>query len=126
MRPDAGTPWGLVLLFALGGVLHFAVPGVYERMMPRWLPPGTHRPLVLLSGVAELAGALALLAPAWRVAAGWWLIATLLAVFPANVQMLHDARTAGAGAWQQAALWLRLPLQPALAWWIWRAAIAPG
>lgn len=119
-----GTPWGLVALFLVAGVLHFVVPGVYERIMPRWLP--AHRALVLVSGAAEIAGALGLLVPALRPAAGWGLLALLVAVFPANVQMLQDARASGAAWWVQAALWGRLPLQPLLMWWVWRAAIQPG
>ena len=116
-----GTPWGLVLLFGVAGILHFVVPHVYERIMPRWLP--AHRALVLASGAAELLGALALLVPAWRAAAGWWLIAVLVAVFPANVQMLQDAHARGASAGMLVGLWLRLPLQPFLIWWVWAAAI---
>jgi uncharacterized membrane protein len=46
----------------------------------------------------------------------------LLAVWPANWQMLWNARAAGAPAWQQALLWARLPLQLLLAAWIWRAS----
>ena len=46
----------------------------------------------------------------------------LLAVWPANVQMLLNARADGAPAWWQAALLLRLPLQLVLIAWVWRAS----
>jgi uncharacterized membrane protein len=46
--------------------------------------------------------------------------ALLTAVFPANIQMLLDARGQGAARWMQLALRLRLPLQPLLMGWIWR------
>ena len=111
----------LATLFVLVGVLHFVVPGVFERIVPRWLP--APRTLVYLSGVAEIAGGLGLLLPATRTAAAWGLIALLAAVFPANVQMLLDARAAHAAWWWQAALWLRLPLQPLLMWWVYAVAI---
>lgn len=117
----AGTPWGLVVLFGVAGALHFVVPQFYERIMPRWLP--AHRALVLASGAAELLGALGLVWPATRALAGWWLLAVLVAVFPANVQMLQDAHARGSGALVLAAFWARLPLQALLMWWVWAAAI---
>lgn len=117
----AGTPWGLVVLFGVAGALHFVVPHVYERMMPRWLP--AHRALVLASGAAELLGALGLAWPATRALAGWWLLAVLVAVFPANVQMLQDGLARPTPGWARALLWARLPLQPLLMWWVWSAAV---
>ena len=120
-RPDPHTPWALVAIFAAAGLLHFAIPGSYARIVPRWLP--APRTLVFVSGAAELAGGVALAIPPLRVAAGWGLLALLVAVFPANVQMLQSARASGAAAWWQALLWLRLPLQGVLMWWVWRAAV---
>lgn len=122
---SARAPWGLAAMFVVAGVLHFVVPHAYARIVPHWLAPtpGARLWLVWLSGVAELAGGLALLVPALRGAAGWWLILVLLAVLPANVQMLVDARGAGAPGWQQALLVARLPLQGFLIWWVWAAAI---
>ncbi len=55
--------------------------------MPDYLP--AHRELVYASGVAEIAGGAGLMCPDAKARrwAGWWLIATLIAVFPANVHM---------------------------------------
>ena len=122
-RADSQTPWVLAALFAVAGALHFVAPGVYVRIVPRWLPAA--RTLVYVSGAAELAGAAGLLAPRLREAAGWGLIALLVAVLPANVQMLQTARATGAPAWGQGLLWARLPLQAVLIWWVWRAAVRP-
>ncbi len=81
--------------------------------MPPWL--GSHDELVIISGVAEIILALLLLFPAFRHIAAWGIIILLIAVFPANVQMLlnymkdHDPYT-----------WIaiiRLPLQALLIWW---------
>ena len=103
--------------------MHFVTPRAFERIVPPLLP---HAPLlVAVSGAAELLGASGLMLAWARRAAGWWLIALLIAVFPANVQMLRLAIDAGTPAWYQAALWIRLPLQPALVWWVWRAAVRP-
>lgn len=113
--------WILAALFAFAGAMHFVIPQGYMRIMPRWLPE--HRMLVLVSGACELLGGIGLLIPALRQPAAWALLALLVAVFPANIQMLQSARGADASGWTQSLLWLRLPLQPLLMWWIYRAAI---
>jgi uncharacterized membrane protein len=88
--------------------------------MPDYLP--AHRELVLASGAAEMAGGAGLLVNRTARPAGWWLIATLLAVFPANVHMaLHPERYRRIPSW---ALWLRLPLQAAIIAQVWRAAFS--
>src|SRR5580692_9212259 len=75
----------LGLLFIAAGVNHFAHPGFYERIVPPPLPSPAL--LVVISGVAEIAGGLGVLIPATRKAAGIGLVALLIAVFPANVYM---------------------------------------
>jgi uncharacterized membrane protein len=112
---------GIAVLFTITGLAHFVAPAWFDRIVPAWVPNA--RAATLISGVAELAGAIGLLIPATRVAAGWALIALLLGVFPANVNMLQMARESGGAPWYIAALWIRLPLQPLLIWWIWRAAL---
>jgi uncharacterized membrane protein len=111
----------IALLFATSGVLHLIKPQPFVRIMPSWLPSALA--LVLISGVFEIAGAAGILVPVTRVAAGWGLIALLLAVFPANVQMLLNARAAHASALWMAGLVARLPLQVLLILWIYRATI---
>jgi uncharacterized membrane protein len=73
----------LGVTFLTAGALHFLRPRMYHAIMPRYLP--AHRELVYASGVAELAGGAGVLHPRTRRAAGWWLIATLVGVFPANL-----------------------------------------
>ena len=109
---DEGV-WGRRRRLALGGllvvtgILHFVVPGPYERIIPSLLPDGWARPLVYVSGAAELAGGAGLLlAP--TTAMGWFVAALLVAVFPANVQMAIDS--------PNAVTILRLPLQIPLVW----------
>jgi len=110
----------LGLVFIVAGLLHFRAPWVYERIMPRCLP--LRRELVYLSGTAEISGGLGLLAQRTRRPAGIWLILLLIAVWPANVQMLLDARAAGKPRWWVALLWARLPLQFVLIAWVWQAS----
>jgi uncharacterized membrane protein len=111
------VPRLLGLVYVLAGLNHFRSPRTYEAIMPPELP--AHTELVLASGVAEIAGGLAVLHPRTRRLGGLWLVATLLAVFPANVHMAVRAeRYPGVPAWL---LWARLPLQAVLVWWAWAA-----
>ncbi len=110
----------LAALFSFAGTLHFARPRPYEAIVP---PPFPRRESVAISGAAEIAGGLALLHPATRRAGRWWLLALLVAVFPANVYMATSPeKIPGLGTriprW---ALWARLPLQPTAMLWVWRA-----
>ena len=106
-------------IFVFAGVMHFIIPASYVGIMPPWLP--WHRELVYLSGVLEIAGGVGLLIPRTRRAAGMGLILLLIAVWPANLQMLLNARATDEAPWYQALLWLRLPLQILLIIWVWRA-----
>jgi uncharacterized membrane protein len=110
-------PAPLGSVFILTGTSHFLVPDYYLRIIPPFLPHG--RVLVYLSGAAEVLGGLGVLGRRWRPAAGLGLILLLVAVFPANVQMLLLAREARAPGWKEILLWLRLPLQVALITWVW-------
>lgn len=75
---------GLALMFLLTGVAHFASRRADLIAM---VPPALPRPdlLVTLTGVLELAGALALLPPATARWAAAGLALLMLAMFPANV-----------------------------------------
>src|SRR4051812_3814252 len=96
--------------FVFAGVMHFVIPRTYESIMPDYVP--AHRALVYASCVAEIAGGAGVLHPRTRSAAAWWSVATLVAVFPANVHMaLHPERYKLPGG--RAALYARLPLQGA-------------
>jgi uncharacterized membrane protein len=105
------------LAFVTTGVLHFTKTRWYERIMPPYLP--RHREAVLVSGVAEIAGGLGVLARPTRPLARWWLLALLVAVFPANVHMALNPRDFRQIA--PALLWARLPLQGVFGWLVWRA-----
>lgn len=111
--------WLLAALFIVSGILHFVSTDFYLRLMPPYLP--AHRELVYLSGAVESGLGVLLLVPRYTRLAAWGLIATLVAIFPAN---LYAAMTAGTPAaampgeplWQ----WLRLPFQGVfIAWAYW-------
>ena len=107
----------LAVVFGTAGALHFLRPGMYEQIMPEYLP--ARHELVLASGAAEIAGAVMVVFPRTRWLGGLWLAATLVAVFPANVHMaVHPDRYPSLAP---VLLWGRLPLQGLLVWWTLRA-----
>jgi uncharacterized membrane protein len=108
----------LGVLFMLAGVLHFVMPSRYRAIVPPYLPAPAA--LVAVSGAAEIAGGLGLLLARLRQMAGVGLILLLVAVFPANVEMLLQARQRGVSGIAELLLWARLPLQVVLVWSIWR------
>jgi uncharacterized membrane protein len=103
------------VLFIVAGALHFIRPATYESIVPPQL--GHAGMLVALSGFAEIAGGLGLMIPRTRRAAGFGLIALLVAVWPANIFMAieSDRFAAAAPAWM---LWVRVPLQIVIIWWV--------
>lgn len=105
------------ITFLCTGILHFVKPEWYLAIMPDWLP--AQRELVYASGVAEIAGGVGTLIPATRKAGSWLSIATLVAIFPANVHMaLNPDRYSNV---PEAALYARLPLQALFILWAWAA-----
>ncbi len=120
------TPLRYVLaaFFVFAGVGHFTQTAFFVEIVPAYLP--APNALVYLSGVAEVAGGLGLLLPQTRRAAAWGLVALLVAVFPANVDMAVNPRPIlNAPSWMGldepniTALLMRLPLQAVLLTWAW-------
>lgn len=107
----------MALGFCGAGVLHVLRPALFVEVMPPWLPHP--RLLVLVSGACEIAGGVGLLVPRVRRLAGWGLVALLVAVVPANIQMLRLARAEGATPLDTWLLVARLPMQLVLIWWVW-------
>ena len=103
---------GLVIVFLwflIGGIAHFVATATEMRIVPPYIP--WPRATVLVSGVFELLGALGLLHPSTRRAAGVGLFALTMAVTPAHIYMLRRSDLFDVPCW---ALVLRLPLQAAL------------
>ena len=113
-----GLKIALGVAFVLAGIMHFAAPAPYVKIMPPVLPFPLF--LVYLSGACEVELGLGMFtryAP-W---AAWGLIALLVAVFPANIYMaLHPELTPKIPPWT---LWARLPFQGVfIVWAYWFAA----
>lgn len=116
--------WLLALAMIYAGLNHFLATQVYVGMMPGYLPwPLT---LVYISGVAEMAGGVGVLIPALRKAAGWGLIALLVAVFPANVDAALHGMKINDLVVPQWVLWVRLPFQVVFIAWVWWACALGG
>jgi uncharacterized membrane protein len=121
MNPSVRSRWLWIIaaFFVVAGANHFVNPDPYLSMTPSYLPWPAG--LVWISGIAEMMGGVGLLLPQTRRFAAWGLIALLLAVFPANVNVaLHG--------WPGVTLpprvlWLRLLLQPVFVWWVYRVCI---
>jgi uncharacterized membrane protein len=106
----------MVAFYIIAGINHFVHTAYYEQIMPPWLPFSL--PFVYISGICEIVFGLSLIPSVTRRVGAWLIIALLIAVFPANIQMTlnylhrHDPQ-----------LWitiLRLPIQILLVWWAYR------
>jgi uncharacterized membrane protein len=102
--------------FVFAGGMHFVIPRTYNQIMPAYIPAPTA--MVYASGVAEIAGGAGLMAPRHRRLAGWWLIATLIAVFPANLHMALNPDDYAQVPGGRRALWARLPFQGVFIAWV--------
>lgn len=119
MATKRATPLQLAtaLIFLTTGTLHFVAERFFVAIVPKGLP--SPRALVHISGVAEILGGVGVLIPATRKLAGRGLLALVVAVFPANINMAVNAeRFKQFPAW---ALWARLPLQFVIAGQVWLA-----
>jgi uncharacterized membrane protein len=106
----------MAAFYVVAGVNHFSNPGFYRKIMPTWLP--WHYFLIYFTGACEIFFGLFLIPKQTRKPAAWCIIVLLVAVFPANFQMMLNF-------WHQHSpyLWiavLRLPLQLLLIWWAYR------
>jgi uncharacterized membrane protein len=118
----------LAAFFAFTGTMHFLRPRFFEAIVPPAIE-AQKKEVVAISGVAEIAGATLILPPASRRLGRWWLLALLVAVFPANIHMaVNPDQIKGLDIERvpRWALWARLPLQPLAMLWVWRATRERG
>lgn len=107
--------WLLATIYLVAGFAHLAIPHLFLRITPGWVPfPET---VIALTGLCEIAGAAALLTTRLR----WWggalLAVYAVCVYPANVKhAIDDVALHG----KMLSLWYHVPrllLQPAIVWW---------
>jgi uncharacterized membrane protein len=104
------------IVFILAGINHFVMPAFYLQIVPAYLP--FPMLLIYLSGFAEIACGSLLIPQKSRKIGAWLTIALLIAVFPANVQMVFNEFEKG-GLLFYAAI-ARLPFQFLMIWWVYR------
>lgn len=103
-------------MFIAAGLYHFINPKMYIKIMPAYIP--WQKAMVYASGFAEILLGILLLFPSTKIFAAWGLIVLLVAVFPANLQMMHNYKNKHHPlTWVTA---VRLPLQIVLIWWAWQ------
>jgi len=108
--------YSMAAIYLAAGINHFVNPEFYNKIMPPWLP--WHLSLIYISGLAEMILGILLFPEKTRKWAAWGIIILLVAVFPANIQMMLNYREQ-----QNPYLWvaiLRLPLQLLLIGWAFR------
>jgi uncharacterized membrane protein len=105
----------MAALYFVAGVVHLVSPVSFLPIVPDWVPHP--REIVLITGICELAGSIALLTRRWRVAAGAMLALYAICVFPANIKHAVDAvhlPPVPDSWWYHGP---RLAFQPVLVWW---------
>ncbi len=116
-RPTARTVARGVLAtaFLAAGVIHLLAPAPFLSILPPWAPwPG---PLIALTGLAEIAGAIGLCVPRLRRAAGLGLALYAACVFPANIQHAINDLSLAHPVLGWAYHGPRLLFQPVIVWW---------
>src|SRR3954454_17094321 len=113
----------LAALFTFTGALHILRPRFFEAIVPPMIE-AQKKEVVAISGAAEIAGAALVLHHSSRRSGRWWLLALLVAVFPANIHMAvnpEQIRGLDMRKFPRWGLWARLPLQPLAMLWVWQA-----
>lgn len=103
----------IAVLFMLAGISHFVIDHFFISSMPEWVPQ--RELIVYISGIIEIVLGVLLLIPKVRRKAGITIAIFLVLVFPVNIYMAFNA---GNYNTPEIALWIRLPLQFLLIWWV--------
>lgn len=114
-RTRAAVRWLMIAFYLVAGVVHLRSPEAFMPIVPSWVP--FPRETVLLTGVAELAGAVGLMTGRFRQAAGMGLALYALCVWPANIKHALDGVELGGTRLGWGYHGPRLALQPVLIWW---------
>lgn len=110
-----GFRWLLALIYLAAGVIHIRSPGGFVAITPDWVP--SPHAVVFWTGVAEIAGAVGLMIPRLRFAAGVGLALYALCVWPANFNHALNDIAIGGNRLPWAYHGPRLLLQPVIIWW---------
>ena len=114
-QPRTAMRWIMAAFYLAAGIGHLLWPAAFLPIVPDWVP--LPREVVLLTGLCEIAGALALLTVRFRLFAGAMLALYALCVWPANIKHAIEGIQLPPipDSW-----WYhgpRLAFQPVLIWW---------
>ena len=110
---------GLTLLLLVTGSAHFAQTAAMASMLPPWVPYRV--PIVHVTGVFELMGAIGIWVPAVARLTGLCLIVMLIGILPANVYAAMNRLPFGGHDAGPAYLLVRVPFQLLLIGWVYFA-----
>ena len=109
-------------IFLIVGIVHLTQPGLFAPLMPSIVPHPMA--VIVLTGLAELTGAIFLFVPQTRAFAGIMLALYAVCVFPVNINhAVHDLSTGTGLGW--AYHYPRLFAQPLICWWALVAGAVP-
>lgn len=109
-------------VFILVGLVHLTRPQMFVPLMPGNVPYPL--PMTLITGIAEMAGAIGLFVSRTRATAGVMLALYAVCVFPVNINhAVHDLSTGTGLGW--AYHYPRLFVQPLICWWALLAGAVP-
>ena len=111
----AAMRWIIAAFFVAAGVAHLVSPEKLLAITPGWVPFAPQ--VILVTGLLEIAGALALVTRPLRVYAGIALALYALCVWPANIKHAIDGIDL---AGLPSSWWYhgpRLAFQPVIIWW---------
>ena len=107
--------WLLAAFFVAAGIAHLRAPEALLAITPDWVPYAPQ--VIAVTGLLEIAGAIALVTKPLRASAGIALALYALCVWPANFKHAFE----GIDIAQIPSSWWyhgpRLALQPAIIWW---------
>lgn len=107
--------WIMAAFYGTVGIAHLSAPDKFLPIMPDSVPLPTD--VIVVTGLCEIAGSVALLTKRWRRLAGIMLAVYAVCVFPANIKHAfeHINVPPVPNSW-----WYhgpRLAFQPVLVWW---------
>jgi uncharacterized membrane protein len=113
----------LALAYLVAGIAHIVRPSGFVAITPGWV--AWPEAVVLLTGLCEIAGAVALLfVPRLHRAAGIAFAVYAICVFPANINHAVNAIATGGTTLGWGYHAPRLALQPVIVWWaLWSTRI---
>lgn len=107
--------WSLALLFVAAGIAHIVTPEPFVKITPDWVPFPAQ--IIFVTGLCELAGAMALVTQPLRGWAGIGLALYALCVWPANFKHAFEGINlppVPSSWWYHGP---RLAFQPVIMWW---------